>query len=137
MNRKATPPLPTPPEPGLVLIVDDEEAIAETLADLVTDLGYIPLVAANGRQALEAARARWPAVVVTDLMMPQMTGAELIAALRAEADQAQRVPPRVLLLTAAGARASASVPADAHLGKPFELEELERVLRSLLDSSQP
>jgi len=134
MDREPPPTHPTTPEPTLVLIVDDEAIIAEMLADIVTDLGYTPLLAANGRQALALMRVRWPALVITDLMMPQMNGVELIAALRAEAAERQLRSPPVLLLTAGGARAIVGVDADVIMHKPFDIGALERVLRSLLDS---
>lgn len=122
-------------EPGLVLIVDDEAAIAEVLADVVRDLGFTPLLAANGRQALDLALRRWPALVVTDLMMPQMSGAELMVTLRKEAAGRHLRPPAMLVLTAGGARATADICADAILYKPFELEALERTVHALMNSS--
>ena len=71
--------------PGLVLIAEDEEPIAEVVATVVEDAGYTPLLAAHGREALELARAKQPALLITDLMMPYLSGAELIAALRSDA----------------------------------------------------
>ena len=70
-------------EPILILIVDDEEPIIDMLATFVADLGYTPLVAQNGQQALDLARDCGPALIITDLMMPVMNGADLIVALRA------------------------------------------------------
>lgn len=137
MNGESPSTHPSASEPVLVLIVDDEQSIAETLADVVVELGYTPLIAANGRQALDLARERWPTLVITDLMMPHMNGADLITALRAEAAARRLAPPRVLLLTAAGARAVAGARADATILKPFDLDHLERVVRRLLDSSHP
>ena len=87
-------------EPPLILIVDDEISIAETLAEFVMELGYTPLVAYNGQQALSLARERWPALVLTDLMMPLLNGAGLIRALRTEAEAGERAFPYVVLLSA-------------------------------------
>lgn len=91
------------PEPPLILIADDEEPITEMLEAFVTDLGYTPPVARNGQQALNLARERWPALVVTDLMMPIVSGADLITALSAEAKASGRASPPIVLLTT-GAR---------------------------------
>jgi len=74
------------PGPPLVLIAEDERPIAAILRAVVADAGYEPAVATHGRQALELARERWPALVITDLMMPYLGGDELIAALRTEAE---------------------------------------------------
>ena len=120
-------------EPLLILIVDDEEAIAEMLEAFVTDLGYRALVARNGRQALMQARERWPALVLTDLMMPVLSGAELIEALQAEAAGRGRASPSIVLLTAGSARAVSHLHVDAILFKPFDLGKLEQVLHRLLE----
>ena len=97
---------PVKTEPVLILIADDEEPIVEMLAAFVEDLGFTPLVAQNGQQALELARERWPALIITDLMMPMLNGADLIKALRTEAAAHGRVSPPVVLLTAGSARAA-------------------------------
>jgi CheY-like chemotaxis protein len=119
-------------EPVLILIVDDEEPIVEILAAFVEDLGYTPLVAQNGQQALELARKRWPALIITDLMMPMLNGADLIMALRAEAAAHGRAAPPVVLLTAGSARAARELEVEALLLKPFDLDQLERVIHRLL-----
>jgi CheY-like chemotaxis protein len=119
-------------EPFLVLIAEDEEPIAEAIAFLVEDNGYTPLVANNGRQALELARARHPALVITDLMMPYLDGDELINALRADAALDQHAPPHTILLSAAGLRRMMNARADAILPKPFELDDLETLLHRFL-----
>ncbi len=118
--------------PSLVLIAEDEEPIAEAIALLVEDLGYTPLVASNGRQALELARARRPALVITDLMMPYLDGDELIAALHADAARDGYAAPPTILLSAAGLRRMKTSGADVLLPKPFELSELETLLRRFL-----
>jgi CheY-like chemotaxis protein len=115
-----------------VLIAEDEEPIAETLAMLVEDCGYTPLIANNGRQALELARARHPALVITDMMMPYMDGVELIAALRQDASKEARAPIPTILLSAAGFKRMMAAGADAILSKPFDLDELEALIRRFL-----
>ena len=72
-----------PPHPGtepcLVLIAEDEAPIAETVAMTVQDASYSATVATHGQKALDRARKHPPALVITDLMMPHLDGAELIA----------------------------------------------------------
>lgn len=121
---------------SLVLIAEDEEPIAEAIALIVEDAGYTPLVAAHGKQALELARLRRPALVITDLMMPQLDGAELIIALRADAEQNGHAPPPIILMTAAGMKRAHEAEADALLRKPFELEDLEALLFRYLGPPQ-
>jgi two-component system chemotaxis response regulator CheY len=119
-------------EPILILIADDEEPVVEMLATFVADLGYMPLVAQNGQQALDLAREREPALIITDLMMPVMNGADLILALRAEAAAQGRASPPIVLLTAGSMRAASQLSVEALLLKPFDLNQLERVIRRLL-----
>lgn len=120
------------PAPPVVLIVEDERSIAAVVAEVVAEMGYTPVVASHGRQALELARERWPRLVITDLMMPRMDGAALIAALRAEqAPDGGHTPP-ILLLTAASMQYARAAGADAILRKPFNLPELEAMLHRLI-----
>ena len=116
----------------LVIIADDEAAIVELVALVIAELGHRTQTVANGRHALELARGRWPDLVVTDLMMPELSGTALIAALRAEAAAAGRPLPPVILMTAAGSSASAAVGADAVLPKPFDLATLEGLVARFL-----
>jgi CheY-like chemotaxis protein len=119
--------------PPLVLIVEDEEPIALAISFIVEDAGYVPLVATHGKEALELARTRHPALIITDLMMPQMNGRELIAALRQEAQEAHeehRIP--IVLMTAAGTAYTVDSGADALLPKPFEITQVEALLRRFL-----
>jgi DNA-binding response OmpR family regulator len=97
---------------------------------VVEDAGYLPLVAAHGRLALELARARQPALIITDLMMPYLTGADLIQAVRAAAGH--RAPP-IILISAAGPKRLLAAGADAILRKPFDIAELDALLHRYLD----
>ena len=119
-------------EPFLVLIAEDEEPIAEAIALLVGDCGYTPLIANNGRQALELARARRPALLITDLMMPYLDGDQLIAALRGDASRDGSRPLPTILLSAAGLKRMQTSSADVLLPKPFNLDDLEALLRRFL-----
>lgn len=113
-----------------VLIVDDEEPIAEALVYVVEDMGYTATHATGGRAALELVAAGLrPALIVTDLMMPQMDGASLIGALRAILGPAM---PPVILMTAANLHYTAVVEVDATLPKPFNVAEVERLLDRFL-----
>lgn len=122
--------------PFLVLIADDEAPIASVIAEVVTDLGCTPLVAAHGVEALELARQQWPALLITDLMMPHLTGAELIAAMRTEAARQNKAMLPSILMTAAAMSHARAAQADALLPKPFDLVDLEALLRRFLDLPQ-
>jgi DNA-binding response OmpR family regulator len=115
-----------------VLIVDDEEGIAEAIGYLVEIAGYVPMLASNGDQALELARAQWPSLVITDLMMPRMDGVGLITALRTEAERTGRRMPAIMLMTAGGMERAEEVGADLVIQKPFDIWHLERLLHQYL-----
>lgn len=116
----------------LVLIAEDEEPIAEIIATIIREMDATPIIAAHGREAFALAQQSEPALVITDLMMPLMDGAELIAALRAKAQEEGVQPPPVILMTASGRNNVATIGADAFLPKPFDLEALEVLLRRYL-----
>lgn len=112
----------------VVLIADDEEPIAQALSMIVEDYGYQALIATNGKQALDLARSHRPVLVLTDLMMPLMSGTELIATLRADAEQEGQRPPPMVLMSAAGKVYTTPAGADAVLAKPFDIRQIEALL---------
>jgi len=61
----------------VVLVVDDEEVIAVTLAAILSNNGFAPLTAFDGKSALEIAEVIPPELLISDVMMPGMTGIEL------------------------------------------------------------
>jgi CheY-like chemotaxis protein len=92
---------------GGVLIVDDDELIRETLSELVQMVGCSAMVAANGKEALTVMREHRPCLVILDLLMPVMTGNELLEVMRHEPALAS-VP--VVVSTSAPDRAPAGIP---------------------------
>src|SRR5258707_15587180 len=110
-------------------MAEDEEPIAQALAYLIEDAGYRPVVAVHGKAALEMALAQRPDLIITDLMMPQMSGKEFISALRAALDTAT---PPIILMTAAGRRYTDAAGANALLSKPFDLSDVENLLERYL-----
>src|SRR5271170_2087289 len=77
--------LPTRPNPVLnerILIADDEEAIREVISTLLEAKGYQCDVAPNGQIALEHFQKEPPALVLSDIVMPEMDGLKLLAQLR-------------------------------------------------------
>jgi CheY-like chemotaxis protein len=66
-----------------ILVVDDEPVIADTLSTILSRSGYCTRPAYDGRSALEIARVLRPALVISDVVMPGMTGIELALALEA------------------------------------------------------
>jgi CheY-like chemotaxis protein len=117
------------PNKKRVLIVDDEVAIGNMLAACCDMWGMEPVVATTGAEALELIERGAPDLIVTDYMMPGMSGHELTRRARAQRRLAN-VP--VILTSSAPEAAARDSPADAFLPKPFDLDEVEKVVREML-----
>jgi CheY-like chemotaxis protein len=108
---------------ALVLVVDDEFGIVKLLEEVLKDEGHQVLVAANGRQALEQAAKATPALIITDLMMPVMDGAELIKAMAA--DQQLAKVPVILISSVPEAMIAERISSyTAFVQKPFNIFDL-------------
>ena len=115
--------------PARVLVVDDNEALRENLAEALTLEGYDPTVAADGNTALRLLSEAAFDAVLLDLVMPGIDGRAVLGQIRAD-PRLTRV--RVIVTTGhSGPRAKAGVPADAFLLKPFGVRELLAALRSV------
>jgi CheY-like chemotaxis protein len=106
-----------------VLVVDDEPDIRASIADALTDEGYVVFSAANGRQALEVMPSLpRPYVVLLDIIMPVMSGVELYAQMQADPALA-KIP--VVVSTSDPSRAPRGVPL---MKKPIDLGRLLRTI---------
>lgn len=110
-----------------ILLVDDEYGIVEVLRLLLSDEGYNVLTAADGQQALEVLKEQTPDAVITDQMMPLLSGTELFRAMRKL--PALRKVPVVLISSAPLLPASTGLPWAMFLQKPFDFEQLKTWLR--------
>ena len=109
--------------PARILIVDDNAEMARSLADGLSERGYLALCASSGREAIETLSSQRVDAVVTDLRMPSVDGMKVLAASR------KLAPDRpVIIMTAFSAIEDAieSIRQGAYhyLTKPFKIEEL-------------
>jgi CheY-like chemotaxis protein len=107
-----------PRDEACVLIVDDEEEARETLRDVVELTGCATILAASGADALAAIATRRPCLVIADLLMPGMTGAQMLEKIRMQPALAT-LP--VIISTSAPERAPRGVPV---LAKPIDVQAL-------------
>ncbi|KEF99114.1 two-component system transcriptional regulator TcrX [Mycobacterium sp. TKK-01-0059] len=114
-----------------VLVVDDEPVLAEMVSMALRYEGWNISTAGDGESAIAAARNQRPDVVVLDVMLPDMSGLDVLHKLRGEVPQ---LP--VLLLTAKDAVedriAGLTAGGDDYVTKPFSIEEVVLRLRALL-----
>jgi DNA-binding response OmpR family regulator len=113
-----------------ILVVDDEYGIAEVLEGALAQRGYRVVSAHNGKQGLDVALRETPDLAIIDLMMPVMSGAELIAALRAH-DGTRDMPVIVMSSLQEGATAIPA-PYSGYLRKPFRIRDLAALLDGIL-----
>lgn len=115
----------------VILVVDDDPAIRDSLSNELGAAGYATLAAADGREGLEQFRAGAPDLVLTDLAMPRSDGFELLSAVRAIA---RSVP--IVVISVRGADAdkvrALDLGADDFVTKPFSLAELLARIRAHL-----
>jgi two-component system KDP operon response regulator KdpE len=117
-----------------VLVVDDEPRILRFVRTELESDGYRVLVASSGRQAIELHDSERPALVILDLIMPDVDGFEVLRRIRVSA----RTP--VIVLTARASDVDKirglDLGADDYLTKPFNPEELSARMRAVLRRSQ-
>ena len=116
-----------------ILVADDDPTIRRLMTVFLKTLGYTPVVAADGREALATALADPPDLVISDIQMPELGGLELTRRLREEPSFA-KVP--ILLFSASIGQAEEDLwrgaGADGFVVKPPTLATLRETLSGLL-----
>jgi CheY-like chemotaxis protein len=116
-----------------VLLVDDETLLLMLLKEIITQLGYNPILAANGHQALEKLSQTTVDLVITDVQMPGLSGIELLQRVKA-------MQPEIPVLLLSGSnpvaiqKAADRYHADAFLPKPFKFAQLTENIQRLMKS---
>jgi DNA-binding response OmpR family regulator len=116
---------------GRVLVVDDEPRVGQMLRDVLIELGYVVKVAVRGAEALRLIPVFQPDLVLLDLLMPEMSGVEVL-------DHLRRDHPgvRVVILTANEdvevAQSTLRRGAFDYVRKPFSIDVLERVVAAVI-----
>jgi DNA-binding response OmpR family regulator len=119
----------------IILVVDDDKKIVDLVTLYLKREGYGVLAAYTGREALEVARRKQPHLIVLDLLLPEMDGAEVCKQLRAESN----VP--IIMLTARSTDddklRGLDLGADDYMTKPFNPRELVARIRVVLRRAVP
>ena len=118
-----------------ILIAEDDRKIAAAIKLYLEREGYEVFIAGNGRDALREARAREPALIILDLMLPELSGIDVCRILRAESDV------YIVMLTARTTEEDKlrglNLGADDYVTKPFSPRELMARIRAVLRRQRP
>lgn len=118
-----------------VLFADDDPDIRFVLRDFLEGKGFELAEATNGAEGLELFLVEAPDLVILDVMMPELSGWEVVKYIRAREEYAD---VGVIMLSGVGEIANEAAAglygADAHLDKPFDLDELSALITQVLAS---
>ena len=116
---------------GKVLIMDDNDQMSSLLADILELFDYQAQQAKDGEEALRCLREDKYDLVITDLRMPKMSGTELLKLIK-------KVQPQLPVVVVSGfgpgntQNLIISKQADGFLNKPFTVEQIEKILKDLI-----
>ena len=120
-----------------ILVAEDDKDVALLITQMLKNQGYRFHWAHNGRDAYEYIKENMPRLIITDIMMPEMDGLELIKAIRGNEDTAHLPIIVVSARTENNDRlAGFDAGAEVYLGKPFIPDELLMMVRKLLEQRE-
>lgn len=117
-----------------VLVIEDEPSIAMLLASIIEEYGYEVTTAFDGKRGFELARTGQFKLVITDNMLPYMTGREICARLRHEPMARGTI---VILMSAVTNLAETRMEAEAFLPKPFDISAVDQLVQRFLVEPDP
>jgi two-component system response regulator RegX3 len=120
--------------PASILVVEDEESLADSIRYNLEREGYAVHIAGDGRRGLDRFRSEGPSLVILDLMLPELSGLDVCRSIREESD----VP--IIMVTAKDSEADKvaglELGADDYVTKPFSMRELISRVRANLRRSR-
>lgn len=120
-----------------ILIVEDDRSLLELLRHIMESDGHMPVLAENGKAAMQWLKEVRVDLALLDLMLPDMNGMEICASIK-ENPRTRGIP--VVILTGNDSnvvriKAGADASADLFLNKPIEPNDLKSAVRKMLDSA--
>jgi len=117
-----------------VLVVEDDQDVAACINDVVEERGYRAICVANGREALSVLEDERPALMLVDLFMPIMNGAEFLKVIKGSPELSEI--PRVIVTAANDPMISVKEDVTV-LYKPVDLDALGRLLQKYCEPDRP
>jgi len=116
-----------------ILVIEDEQDLAELIAFHLDREGYLPLIANDGTAGLKQAQTSVPDLLLLDLMLPGISGIDICKALKGN-EKTEAIP--IIMLTAKGDEIDRvvgfEVGADDYMSKPFNMRELILRVKAVL-----
>ena len=121
-----------------VLVVDDEQALLQLVADELRDAGYSVRTAPNGRAGLQSAIDLTPDIIITDIAMPELNGYDMLEALWRESPVTSAIPFILMSGLRDRRHAVGSVGIGEHnfVPKPIDFEILRGMMTTMLDGGE-
>jgi len=113
-----------------ILVIEDNNLIRETVLELLESRGFEAVGAENGRVGIQLAIAEIPDLILSDVMMPELNGFEVFAALRSYPATAS-IP--FIFMTATEMETAIELKADGYLSKPCSVTEILRAIANQLE----
>ena len=138
--EKKTPPPPSapaaPPAPKKVLIIDDEPVIVKFLSNRLAANGYKVVTAEDGEEGYLKIKVEMPDLVLSDILMPRLTGYDLVQKLKKEKDGTEKIP--VLIMTAKPSMKDFFSDWEIHgfIPKPIVPEDLLQKIAYLIERAE-
>jgi DNA-binding response OmpR family regulator len=121
---------------AIILLIEDEPLVRQVIAQMLVDAGHEVVEADNGVQGVRLFRVHSPNIVITDIVMPEKEGIEIIREIH---EQQTNIP--IIAISGIAAygsvylRAASALGADAVLAKPFSARELVAKVDEVLSKS--
>ncbi|PKB79017.1 MAG: hypothetical protein BZY88_15525 [SAR202 cluster bacterium Io17-Chloro-G9] len=115
---------------ALILVCEDHEVVRQLLVELLAEMGLETVCADNGEEGLSLARVTHPDLVISDIVMPKMSGTQLVDAIRRDPDLA--AIPCVLMSSPDWEEEALRAGCNSFIAKPFDVYHVRQVVRSLL-----
>lgn len=115
-----------------ILIIDDDNHLRESLAEVLEMEGYATLEAGNAKSGIASAKKNVPDVVIMDIQLPDSSGFQICQELRRHSKEFVLIMMTGRFLSAEEKTQGLSLGADEYLTKPFDLQELSIRIRQLL-----
>lgn len=118
-----------------VLVIDDEPSIASLVSEIIESYGHDVCVAFNGQQGLDLIKQNYFDLIISDIMMPHLTGRDLLNFVRSQPGSGRT---RFILMSAVShlSRLESAYQPDAFLVKPFDISQIDEYVQTFLSEPE-